>query len=232
LHHVRQNIFLLGERCATYGYLTLSYACQTRSSMTYEIDTSFVQYVIHDNGILEAKYKSDVLTTITKDIAEEIVGERLVFQSGNTFSLLLIWPSGVRMSREAIQVFASPTGTAGINALAVLFDNEDTYSSIKLFTSFQRKPVYVFRNREQAREWLLSFKKYATQASAYTQMIRQMFGFASPHPETAGPLDLTRRYINRLLNRHAVDRECPQHHRGCQQRDLPAPGLPEGTIDW
>lgn len=124
--------------------------------MSFEIQTPFLHYTVHDEFILEAEYKKDI-PLITKEMAESILEERLLFQGGRSYRLLMHGETKVSITAAAKSHLSGPKGLEGIAAVAVLFDNWTVYNVVRFIARFKKSiiPIAIFRDHQSAKEWLL-----------------------------------------------------------------------------
>lgn len=124
--------------------------------MPYDVDTPYVRYTLHDNAILEARYKEDVLF-ITKEMAKVIVTGRLSLQKGLSYRLLMHAQKRIHMSPAARNHFTGPDGNKGIAAVAIMVDSW-TVNMVSRFILMIKKPDFpmeTFRDIRKAKAWLL-----------------------------------------------------------------------------
>lgn len=123
--------------------------------MGFDIYTPLIHYTFHEGSLLEAQYQADI-PLITKDIAEEIVAERLSFQGGRKYRLLLHGETKLNITGAAKNYFSSEKGLEGISAVAILFDNWTIYTIMRFVARFKRTgpPMAIFREPAAARTWL------------------------------------------------------------------------------
>lgn len=119
-------------------------------------ETAYLLYHIGEDGILEATYKEDV-RHIDRALAEEIVADRLEFQRGVSYPLLIQEMGAADITKEARVYFAGEQGIAGLIAIAILAHNWVTYGTGRFILSIQRPavPVRLFMMEKEARLWLL-----------------------------------------------------------------------------
>lgn len=123
--------------------------------MMYEIDTPHVHYTVDDDFIWEAQYKEGI-GLITKEIAETIVADRLLYQGGKPCRLLLHGETKINMTPAARRVFSGPEGTKGI-AAAVILCNNWTARLVMGFLAFIKKsgpPMAIYQDDRLAKDWL------------------------------------------------------------------------------
>lgn len=122
--------------------------------MSQHYSTSYVNYTLHDDGILEAVYNHGV--KVDKDVAHTVIEERLALQAGKAFFLLIRAEGDVEIDREARIYFAGPEGTRGIHAAAFLAHNGITtmIGNFIIMVHRPQAPARLFTDRKRAINWL------------------------------------------------------------------------------
>jgi len=110
------------------------------------------------NGIMICRVH--VEKTITKDIAEHMINQRLRICNGKKFKTVLVYRGKVSFTREATKLLAAK-GKEGISVVAIIFPNliNRTLGNFMLNTFYRRDefPMKIFDNEVVAIEWINSF---------------------------------------------------------------------------
>ena len=107
--------------------------------------------------ILEARYKAAL--QVDRDAAVEIVQERLDFTENRSVPVLLLDSGLVKMDKRARDYMSSEEGIRGLNAIAIILSSVVNSMLLNFLLKISRPglPVRVFRDRDQAMEWLKTF---------------------------------------------------------------------------
>lgn len=122
--------------------------------MSLQADTTYVSYIFHDDGILEAIYKPNV--KVDEQVARTVIKERLEMQAGRSFFTLIRAEGDVQIDKAARVYLASPEGTKNIHAAAFLPHNGITVIIGNFIIQVQRPttPARLFLDRKYAIAWL------------------------------------------------------------------------------
>lgn len=107
--------------------------------------------------ILEARYKAAL--QVDRDAAVEIVQERLDFTDNKSVPVLLLDSGLVKMDKSARDYMSSEEGIRGLIAIAIILSSVVNSMLLNFLLKISRPglPVRVFRDRDQAMEWLKTF---------------------------------------------------------------------------
>jgi hypothetical protein len=119
-------------------------------------ESSFVSYRV-ENALLIATYPEAL--KIDLEAARFIVHHRLKFTNGVIYPTLL-YARHLRAVDKAARDYFAAEGTKGMSALAIIVENFISVVATKLFVTFSKPqiPIKVFKDAEQAVEWLSQFK--------------------------------------------------------------------------
>jgi hypothetical protein len=125
--------------------------------MTDVIDTPFVHLEIRDN-ILFGTYKKGL--KINLEIAKKIVDARLAFTKGRDMRAVIYNQGVISMDKSARDFLASPEGTKGLSAAAMMLDSAFSSFLGNFYLSVNKPPmpVRIFTSTEAAVKWLKRFE--------------------------------------------------------------------------
>lgn len=116
-----------------------------------------LQYTFLDDNILEATY-DDGNWTISRELAEKIVFNRLQIQCGKSYRLLIYGGNArLKLTHDAKKYIDSDVAMQGVACMAILLDGWTTFTVFRLISLFQQRPdppVAVFKERAAAIDWL------------------------------------------------------------------------------
>jgi hypothetical protein len=121
-----------------------------------EYDTPFVHLRIKDN-ILIASYKKNLI--INLDIAKKIVLQRQSFTRGQKMAVMIFSQGVTGIDKPAREFFASPKGTEGLSASAIVVNSPFSRLLGNFFLRVNKAPIPVklFSNISSAEKWLQQF---------------------------------------------------------------------------
>jgi len=121
-----------------------------------EFDSPYVLLTLR-NGIVIGTYKKD--QHITLEIAHDIVRQRQEFTDHQTLPAMIIGEGIVSMDKDARDYLASPEGTAGIRAAALVLNSPFIWALGNFFVTIRKPsmPVRIFNSTEKAAKWLQKF---------------------------------------------------------------------------
>lgn len=119
-------------------------------------DTPYVLLEMKD-GILHGTYKKGL--KITLEIARAIVAARLEFTEGKDLPAVIFNQGVVSMDKAARDFLASPDGTKGIKAAAMMLDSAFSSFLGNFYLSVNKPPmpVRIFTNTNAALKWIQKF---------------------------------------------------------------------------
>jgi hypothetical protein len=122
-------------------------------------ETAYLVYMISPGDILEAAYKENV-QHVDLALAKAIVEDRVRFQEGKTFKLLIQERKGANFTKEARDYLSGEVGLEGLYAIAILARNWVTYATASFILAIQKPkvPSRIFREESDARAWLVKQK--------------------------------------------------------------------------
>lgn len=129
--------------------------------MIYQVCEYGIMYTVETN-LIRTEYLYSQSINLEKSI--KIQEGRIRFQCGEPKSLLMIVRKDVdiRLTPEATKFFCSNKGTDLLSSIAIVFLSHNFFPLKKLLTEFKMRkvipPICVFKNEEEAREWLLQQK--------------------------------------------------------------------------
>ena len=114
-------------------------------------------YLTMHGNILEARYKAAL--QVNREAAIEIVEERLEFTNNKSVPVLLLDSGLVKMDKSARDYMSSDEGIRGLEAIAIILSSVVNSMLLNFLLKISRPglPVRVFRDRDQAIEWLNTF---------------------------------------------------------------------------
>ena len=121
-----------------------------------EYDTPFVHLRIKDN-ILIASYRKNLI--INLDVAKEIVLQRQSFTRGQKMPVIIFCDGVTSIDKPAREYFASPNGTLGLSASAIIVNSPFSRFMGNFFLMVNKTsiPVKLFSKTSQAEKWLQQF---------------------------------------------------------------------------
>jgi hypothetical protein len=120
------------------------------------IDTPYVTFEIKGD-VLHATYKKGI--KITLDIARQVVEARLKLTLDRNFAVLIYNQGVISMDKPARDFLASPEGTRGVKAAAMMLDSAFSSFLGNFYLSVNKPPmpVRIFTNTKSALGWLQKF---------------------------------------------------------------------------
>lgn len=120
-------------------------------------DTPYVLLEMKD-GILHGTYKKGLKMDI--EVAHAIVAARLKFTEGKTVPAVIFNQGVISMDKAARDFLASPDGTKGIKAAAMMLDSAFSSFLGNFYLSVNKPPmpVRIFTNTNAAIKWLEKYK--------------------------------------------------------------------------
>jgi hypothetical protein len=115
-----------------------------------------------EDGILFVEYPSNL--TITLQIAEKCVSDRLKFCKGKSYPMLADISNIKASQREAREYLSSEEGIKGITAGAFIVKSQFTrllgtvFLSLNLNFNAKRPPAKLFVDKDDAKEWLKQYR--------------------------------------------------------------------------
>lgn len=121
-----------------------------------EYDTPFVHLRIKDN-ILIASYKKNLI--INLEVAQKIVLQRQSFTRGQVMPVIIFSNEVTSIDKPAREYFASPKGTEGLSASAIIVNSPFSRFLGNFFLMVNKTsiPVKLFSNSSRAEKWLQQF---------------------------------------------------------------------------
>ncbi len=125
--------------------------------MTNVLDTPYVTFDIQES-ILRATYKKGI--KITLPIAKEVVEARLKLTIDKNYLAIVYNQGVVSMDKPARDFLASPDGTKGLKAVAMMLDSAFSSFLGNFYLSVNKPPmpVRIFTNTGAAIKWLHKFE--------------------------------------------------------------------------
>lgn len=126
------------------------------SPMKTESDTPFVHFLLQD-GLLIATLKKGLKVNLA--IARQIVQSRLDFMEFKPVLTLILSEGQVTMDKKARDFLASPEGTRGLIAAAMVPRNPFDWAVGSIFLHIRKPamPTRIFAHYESAIKWLRKF---------------------------------------------------------------------------
>lgn len=122
------------------------------------METNWVKYRIED-GILYATYKQNL--SVNLEEAKEMVAERLAFQKGVVYPII-IHMNGIKASSKEARIYMSKDGIVGISMGAFIAGNSIEKALLNFFLKIEKPPVPArfFTKEEEAIEWINAQRKH------------------------------------------------------------------------
>lgn len=123
-------------------------------------DTKYVNYELSD-GVVIILFKQNLV--IVKEIAEDIINNRLLFIEGGSYPTLADIRVMKSMDKESRECFGSPKAHEGVKAGGVLSDSVfstflgNFFLKIEYFNK-SPLPTRLFTNKDSAIEWLKQYR--------------------------------------------------------------------------
>jgi hypothetical protein len=124
--------------------------------MLSNIDTPYITFEIKGD-VLHATYKKGI--KITLDIARQVVEARLKLTLDKNFPVLIYNQGVISMDKPARDFLASPEGTRGVKAAAMMLDSAFSSFLGNFYLSVNKPPmpVRIFTNTKAALSWLQKY---------------------------------------------------------------------------
>jgi len=121
-------------------------------------ESQFAELELID-GILIGIHKPVVIDLI---IAKTIVQERIEFTEGKSYPILIKDYGVAKIEKQAREYFNTPESYEGITACAILTNSifKMTLANFFIKMSKQPFPVRLFKDQDEATEWLTSYKTH------------------------------------------------------------------------
>lgn len=138
---------------------------------------------------------------LTLDEVTKIRDERLKFQNGVDYPVMIICPRTVRFEKEAIHFLKGKEGMKGVVAAAIVLDNWALMQLARLF--LQRRniiPVKIFFNKSAAFAWLQEKHRRSDvpiDLSPFEEADELLHMKSNPHPKKAAQLLLPAKFISK-----------------------------------
>lgn len=122
------------------------------------LDTPYVLFEMKE-GVLFGTYKKGL--RIDLEIAQSIVAARLRFTEGKAVPAVLLNQGVVSVDKRARVFFASPDGSKGLKAVAMLLDSAFATFFANFYLSVNKPPmpVRIFTNPPAAIKWIQQFRE-------------------------------------------------------------------------
>lgn len=121
--------------------------------MKSQCDTLYIHFSLED-GLLTATFKKGL--KINLDIARKVVETRLKFTDHREIPVLIQSEGQVTMNKEARDFLASPKGTEGLVAVAMVLKDAFDWAVGSFFVHLRKPamPSRVFTRHDSAIRWL------------------------------------------------------------------------------
>ncbi|WMJ74081.1 hypothetical protein RCC89_13035 [Cytophagaceae bacterium ABcell3] len=121
-------------------------------------NSTYVDFWFED-GILLQIFKPEV-DKVTLEVAKAVVRERKKLTKGKKYPLLVDFSYASSIDKEARDYWATEEGKDDVSYSGLVMSNYLAFLAAKLFMAFNKPGITteLFRTRQQAKEWLLSYK--------------------------------------------------------------------------